>query len=646
MFIDSPVTNSLQLVYGGGSFRKYSYSGRIENVGVENIRGESDYASDTNKAQSWDFVTVNKAQNCWVSGTQARYFAYSLVTFDSDAKWCTATNNVSLLPKSVITGGRRYTYNINGQQNLVENSTADNGRHDFVLGSTTPGPNVFYNCTATNEHADAGPHHRYSTGALFDNITDLQGEINVQNRWNSGTGHGWAGANMVIWNATPNAFVVQEVINTAGATVAENWIIGSKGTMKSGEFAKPSGVVFPTIPLANNAQYSPKYDDSHGTNVATQSLYQAQLADATGQTNKTYQWTSGSGNWGDAQKWVQAAIPRVRGIQMRDYLIGDIDTFTYDANADDDYYIDPAFKTQVQSQFGSNVGGFDVVAANRNLAFTHQFALAANEQILNASLALGMRSVSGSSSNDMIMIDSAGTFSLNTLGWTRSVGTTTVGMFDLGPYLAAMQNGKLSVAFNGNTAADWGLMSLQVGVDTPDAQVTLSGGGTVTVNSAVPAVSSVTINGTSTMLEIVNGGQLAVKDVTSQGLLRVSGGTLSVSGIMDNNSRVTIAGGTLIAGSSTALGSTNAVGTTITSGTLDVNGQNLTTEPITVQGAGVGNNGAIVNSGVTTNQRINIGHTQRRHDFRRHPNSARRHRIRPLGHPRHFGQPQHRRPCV
>ena len=569
-----------------------------------------------------------------------------MVTFDSDAKWCTATNNVSLLPKSQITGGRRYTYNINGQQNLVENCQATDGsRYDFVLGLTTPGPNVFYNCTATNEHADAGPHHRYSTRALFDNITDLQGEINVQNRWNSGTGHGWAGANMVIWNSSANAFVVQEVINTTGATVAKNWIPGSKGTMKSGEFATPSGVVFPTIPLANDAQYSPKYDDSHGTNVATQSLYQAQLADATGQTNKTYQWTSGSGNWGDAQKWVQAAIPRVRGIQIRDYLIGDIDSFTYDANADDDYYIDPAFKTQVQSQFGSNVGGFDVVAANRNLAFTHQFALAANEQILNASLALAMRSVSGSSSNDKIMIHNVGTFSLNTLGWTRSVGTTTVGMFDFGPYLSALQNGKLSVALNGNTAADWGLLSLQVGVDTQDAEVTLSGGGTITVNSAVPAVSSITINGTSTVLDIESGGQLAVKDVTSKGLLRVSGGTLTVCSIPQYNSRAT-AGRHVEKINIHDPSSRRMPQRLLPQGWFTgQRPQNLTTEPITVQ-ARCGPQWGHYQLRHTTDQRVNIGHAHWRHDLRRHPNPARRHGVRPMGHPRHFGNTQHRRPCI
>ncbi len=523
------------------------------------------------------------------------------MTFGRDAKWSTAIDDISEMPKSQITGGRRYTYNIEGQQNLVTNCQATDGRHDFVLGSTVAGPNVFYNSTATSTHADSGPHHRWSTGTLFDNLNLPTGEINIQNRWNSGTGHGWAGAYDVIWNSNASGYTVEEIITTANTTTAKNWIIGSTGAMRGPDFAMPSGVVFPTIPLANDSRYSPKYDDSHGTNVATQSLYQKQLADA-GTVTRDYQWTGGSGRWADMQKWDKSAVPAVRMIQTRDYIIGDIDGFTYDANADDDYYIDPAFRAQVESQFGGSIGGFDVVTGNRNTTFTQQFAVASSDQIVNAYFALGIRPTGGLWDNDVMLIDGVGTFALNTLNWTRAVGQTSVGVFDMGPYLSVLQNGKLSVALSDDTAADFGLLSLQVFGETADAQganVTLSGGGTATVDTAVPTVGKITITGSGTTLEIGSGGQLVVRDIVSQGtqgLLRVAGGTILVTGSMDNSSLVTITGGTFRAGSNTALGTTNALGTSITGGTLDINGMNLQTEPITVQGSGVGGNGAIVNS--------------------------------------------------
>jgi autotransporter-associated beta strand protein len=93
-------------------------------------------------------------------------------------------------------------------------------------------------------------------------------------------------------------------------------------------------------------------------------------------------------------------------------------------------------------------------------------------------------------------------------------------------------------------------------------------------------------------------GQLTLATNNSYtGLTDVRAGTLLVTGSVGNNSMVSIAGGTLKAGSSSALGTNSTIGTEIIGGTLDINGFNLSTEPIKVQGGGAGNAGAIVNNG-------------------------------------------------
>jgi hypothetical protein len=515
VFLDTPLTNSLEQKYGGGTFQKFSYPGRIENVGVEFLRGESDYASSTDEAHSWDFVTIDQAQNAWVRGTKARYFAYSLVTVSREAKWVTAVDNVSEMPKSQITGGRRYSYNIVGQQSLVTDCQASQGRHDFVLSSVVAGPNVFYNSTATSANADSGPHHRWSTGALFDNITVSGNEINVQNRWNSGTGHGWSGANMVIWNSTAAGYTVQN------PPTAQNWLIGSVGQLRGSDFPNPYGNPAP-------------YLDSHGTNVTTDSLYQAQLADTA--TIRSYHWTGGSGNWSDVQKWDRFAVPAVRTIQMRDYLIGDIDNFYYDANANDDYYIDPAFLADVDSHTANPIGGFDKIIGNRHVTFTQLFSLGAGEQVVNASLALAIQPTGGSWTNDNLMIEGVGSFSLDSLNWTRAVGQTSVGVFDFGPYLAALQNGKLNVDLSDDTAADFALLALQVAAETPDPQgadVTISGG-TVVIDSLVPAVGNITVLGSSTVLNILGDGHLTAESIFCEGTLAIGAGALSSNAALDS----------------------------------------------------------------------------------------------------------------
>lgn len=80
-------------------------------------------------------------------------------------------------------------------------------------------------------------------------------------------------------------------------------------------------------------------------------------------------------------------------------------------------------------------------------------------------------------------------------------------------------------------------------------------------------------------------------------LTKSGAGSLMISNANDFTGPVTITGGTLLAGNAAALGATNS-GTFVSGGgTLDVLNKNLGLEPITIAGAGVGGNGAVVNSG-------------------------------------------------
>jgi hypothetical protein len=137
----------------------------------------------------------------------------------------------------VITGSRRYSFNNDGQQNLFMDCHATDGRHDYVTGAKVCGPNVFYNCTAKRTHADIGPHHRWSTGTLYDNI-NTDGEINIQDRGNYGSGHGWVGVTQILWNCTAKTATVQSpYVN------GKNYSIGLKGSKAPGRFKdRPDGV--------------------------------------------------------------------------------------------------------------------------------------------------------------------------------------------------------------------------------------------------------------------------------------------------------------------------------------------------------------------------------------------------------------------
>jgi len=228
IFIDNPVVMALDKSYGGGFIFKYDYPGRIKEVGIEQIRFESEYASATDEDHGWIAVNFNHIENGWVRNVSSHFFGYSCVSLSQGAKNITVTQTGCFDAKSQIIGGRRYSFNNDGQQNLFTNLETTEGRHDYVTGAKVCGPNVFYNCKSSNTHADIGPHHRWSAGTLYDNII-TDGEINVQDRGNWGTGHGWAGVTQVIWNCSAQGAAIQNPWVSG-----KNYVIGLKGKQLTG----------------------------------------------------------------------------------------------------------------------------------------------------------------------------------------------------------------------------------------------------------------------------------------------------------------------------------------------------------------------------------------------------------------------------
>jgi hypothetical protein len=256
IFIDNPVVMAMEPKYGVGEIYKYSFEGRLNNVGIENLYFESEYLSDTSENHSWDAVAFDKIENGWVRDVTARYFAYACVHLHPWAKNISVLNSNCFDHKSVITGGRRYSFCNEGQQNLFINCHATDGRHDFVTQSRTNGPNVFYNCTAKRTHADIGPHHRWSSGTLYDNVV-TDGEINIQDRGNMGSGHGWVGVTQVLWNCTVKRAAVQSPWANG-----KNYCIGLKGEKVPGHFKdRPDG----------------EWEGQNKEGLQPRSLYMAQL---------------------------------------------------------------------------------------------------------------------------------------------------------------------------------------------------------------------------------------------------------------------------------------------------------------------------------------------------------------------------------
>jgi hypothetical protein len=111
VFVDWPITCAIDRNYTNGTLRKFTWSGRIQNVGVEHLYGISDYfGNTTNEDHGWTFIQFDKVENGWARDVTSRYFGYSCVSLNSGAKWVTVADCESLDPNSIITGGRRYAF--------------------------------------------------------------------------------------------------------------------------------------------------------------------------------------------------------------------------------------------------------------------------------------------------------------------------------------------------------------------------------------------------------------------------------------------------------------------------------------------------------------------------------------------------------
>lgn len=284
--VDVPLVDVYQDKYGRGRVFKLNPISRIRNCGIENVRLESCYSGNTDEQHPWDAIRVQYAENSWIRGVTAQYFAYSCVNLGSYARYITVEDCAFIDPKSIITGGRRYSFNIDGTatRNLFQRCYSHESRHDFVLGSKTRGPNAFVDCYADRSHADSGPHHRWSTGTLLDNVYSSN-SIDVENRESSGSGHGWSGAQMVFWNCqTPN-------MRSDAPKGAMNFAIGAKAAKREGNWA-------PEEPFG--------WWEHQNLDVSPRSLYFQQLRDRLGQAAVERVTTASqrAGNiWSDLLAW-------------------------------------------------------------------------------------------------------------------------------------------------------------------------------------------------------------------------------------------------------------------------------------------------------------------------------------------------------
>ncbi|MBN1292192.1 MAG: hypothetical protein JXB48_10165 [Candidatus Latescibacteria bacterium] len=279
--IDAPIVCAIENRWGGGELVKYTDKERISQVGIENLRGLSDfdvsvrtkeygnidrqpyigeeYYSD--EKHYWNFIAIDNTKNAWIRNVTGLHFAYSLIGVGEGTKWITVQDCSSLEPVSGRWGGKRFTYLIQGQLILIQRCSSDKGRHSFVLsGPQACGPNVFLDCSVTVPYSSSEPHYKFVTGALYDNVI-----APLTARFWQKIVIGWAGANCVFWNCE-GQYLIQK------PPAAQNYAFGHIGI-----HATVFNTYFQDLTKENG------YIESWDRHVDPQSLYLEQLKNRLGE---------------------------------------------------------------------------------------------------------------------------------------------------------------------------------------------------------------------------------------------------------------------------------------------------------------------------------------------------------------------------
>ncbi len=220
--LDVPLSMELDPQWGGGMVASYSWPGRIEQVGIENLQLVSAYDASRPKDEdhAWMGVTLDNVRDAWVQCVTFRHFAGAAVSAWESASRITVADCLSLEPVSEDGGWRRHTFFTAGQQCLFLRCFSEHGRHDFSVGHCAAGPNAFVHCDARMALDDSGPIGAWATGVLYDNVNIDGDGLRLGYRGTELQFSGWTAVNSMLWQCTAAE------MDCYKPPMGQNWAIG------------------------------------------------------------------------------------------------------------------------------------------------------------------------------------------------------------------------------------------------------------------------------------------------------------------------------------------------------------------------------------------------------------------------------------
>lgn len=257
--IDIPIRYTLKT---RDNARVYKIGEAVAEAGIEDLSigmkqhtgtgwGDLDYnvagtgAYDVHDSKG---ITIVNAKNSWVdnvnsykpSSNSGDYHLLSYGITLSQSRTVTIQNTNFQKPQYRGEGGNGYLYAITGSDNLVQNATATNGRHNFNFRSMWTSGNVIHNSTSNTPRLASDFHMHLSMANLFDNVT-LNGDfIEAVYRPYGTVEHGWTTTQSVIWNTNGTAYAAGQSSIVKSKQFGQGYVIGTRGAANGVTYTVPS----------------------------------------------------------------------------------------------------------------------------------------------------------------------------------------------------------------------------------------------------------------------------------------------------------------------------------------------------------------------------------------------------------------------
>jgi hypothetical protein len=191
--LDAPLADSLDQRYlspPGPKLVRYTFSGRIEEVGIESMRLVAPEQAAGSASPQFTGIRRDAVQNGFVRDVVTEEFGFGMSVGDK-SKWITIQDSAVLRTTPVDnSSGYPFQFVVTGQLILLMNCrTSGDDAFAYVTQARVPGPNVVLGLTS-EDGSSISPHQRWATGLLVDS-SSISGRIDMMNRGYLGSGHGW-----------------------------------------------------------------------------------------------------------------------------------------------------------------------------------------------------------------------------------------------------------------------------------------------------------------------------------------------------------------------------------------------------------------------------------------------------------------------